>query len=202
MPDKALEEKIANWLKKHEQWQEFLQPIRDILLASKLEETLKWGTPTYTIEGKNVLGLAGFKNHCALWFHQGVFLKDEKGVLINAQEGTTKGLRQWRFEKGDQLPKTLLKSYVKEAIANQKAGKTIKPQIQTQKPSIPVELQQALTGSKKVKSAFEKLTPGKQREYAQHISDAKREATRQARVEKITPMILAGVGLNDKYRNC
>lgn len=198
---KETDKKIAAWLAKHEQWRTFMEPLREILTASELEETVKWGTPTYTLEGKNVVGLAAFKNHCALWFHQGVFLKDEKRKLVNAQEGTTKALRQWRFEQGDKLNKRLLQSYIKEAIANQRAGKEIKPAKPAKaKAAIPDELQQTLTKNKKLQEAFSKLTPGKQREYASHVAAAKQASTRVSRVEKIIPLIQAGVGLHDKYR--
>ena len=88
--------RVAAWLEKHQQWQAHLTKLRDILLSTELTETVKWGSPTYTLEGKNVISLAAFKNHCGLWFHQGVFLKDAGKKLVNAQDGKTKALRQWR----------------------------------------------------------------------------------------------------------
>lgn len=201
MANKETDKKITAWLGKHEQWRTLMEPLREILASSELEETVKWGTPTYTLDGKNVVGLAAFKNHCALWFHQGVFLKDEKKKLVNAQDGTTKALRQWRFEQGDKLNKRLLQSYIKEAIGNQRAGKEVKPaRPATGKAAVPDELQQALNKNKKLQAAFAKLTPGKQREYASHVADAKQAATRVSRVEKIIPLIQTGVGLHDKYR--
>lgn len=201
MANKETDKKIATWLSKHEQWRTLMEPLREILTSSELEETVKWGTPTYTLDGKNVVGLAAFKNHCALWFHQGVFLKDEKKKLVNAQEGTTKALRQWRFEQGDKLNKRLVQSYIKEAISNQRAGKEIKAaKPATGKVTVPDELQQALNKNKKLQVAFLKLTPGKQREYISHIAGAKQAATRLSRVEKIIPLIQAGHGLHDKYR--
>ena len=161
---------------------------------------MKWGTPTYTFDGKNIVGIAGFKNHCALWFHNGAFLKDPKKHLVNAQEGKTKGLRQWRFESGDKLPVTVLKNFIKQSIENLQAGKTIKP---TKKPLVmPDELKAAMKKRAKLKKAFEGLTPGKQKEYAEHVGSAKQESTRQRRLEKVVPMIEAGVGLHDKYKNC
>lgn len=194
-------ERVDAYIKKHEKWSAVLTTARKVLLSAKLEETVKWGSPTYTLDGKNLIGLAAFKNHCALWFHNGVFLKDPDKRLVNAQEGTTRGLRQWRFTEGEKLPVTVLRSFVKEAIANQRAGKEIKPQKQ-KSVEIPEEMKVALDRSSKLKKAFSSLTPGKQKEYAQHIASAKQEKTRKSRLEKVTPMILSGIGLNDKYRNC
>ena len=180
-------------------WAPILTPIREILLSTELEESLKWGIPTYTLGGKNVLGLAGFKSHAALWFFQGSFLVDSDGVLVNAQEGKTKGQRQWRFTLEDKLNKPLIRQYILEAIQNQKEGKEIKKD-RSKPVVIPPELQSAFASSPSLHSAFEALTKGKQREYAEYITEAKREATKVKRLEKIAPMIEAGVGLNDKYK--
>ena len=108
-------------------WKEELQMLREIILQTELKEEVKWGKPTYTLDGKLVVGMADFKNHMALWFHQGLFLKDKHQKLINAQEGVTKALRQWRFEKGDEIDPDIVMEYVEEAIANCKAGKELKP---------------------------------------------------------------------------
>ena len=163
----------------------------------------------FELDGKIVVTLAAFKQHCAIWFHQGALLSDKSNKLINAQEGKTKDMRHWRFAIDDKPNKRLIKSYVSEAIKNQRAvnkdktvkkGTTGKPQ--TRKLSIPDELNAALKKDKKLATAFKALTPGRQREYAGHVADAKQEKTRLSRTVKITPMILAGVGLHDKYRNC
>ena len=158
--------------------------------------------PTYCLNGKNVLGLGAFKNHFCLWFHQGVFLKDEHNLLINAQEGKTKALRQMRFESKADINKAAVLAYVKEAIENQHAGKEIKPKKPSKSVVIPNELKTALESNSEMNSAFKALTTGKQREYCEYISEAKRDATKQKRLEKITPMITKGVGLHDKYKNC
>ena len=196
-----VKKKVDAYIKKHEQWSDILSAARKVMLSTEMEEAVKWGTPTYTLDGKNVVGLAGFKNHCALWFHNGSFLKDADKVLQNAQEGTTRGLRQWRFEQGDKFNARKVKAYVKEAIENQRAGKEIKPSTQKKQLNVPEELAQALKKNAKLKKAFEALTPGRRREYADHVGSAKQEKTRLSRLEKITPMVLAGQGLNDKY-NC
>ena len=178
-----------------------LSEIKSVLDQTELEESIKWGAPCYTIDGKNVVGLGAFKEHLAIWFFQGVFLKDAGKVLVNAQEGTTKGLRQWRFVEGDSLDHKLILKYVQEAIANQKAGKEIKIEKKTTT-SLPTELSQALKKDKSLSACFKTLTPGKQREYAEYISTAKQEKTRLSRIEKIKPLILEKKGLNDKYRKC
>ena len=192
--------KIDAYIKKHKQWSAQLSAARNVMNSTDLTETVKWRTPHYTYDGKIVVGLTAFKNHCAIWFHQGVFLKDKARKLLNAQEGTTRGLRQWRFEEGDKVDAKLLKSYVVESINNQKAGKKIKPV--KKKLLVPEELKAAFKKSAKLKKNFDALTPGKQKEYAEHVGLAKQEKTRAARLEKITPMINAGIGLNEKYKNC
>lgn len=179
-------------------WRSSLEKLRDILNETELTEELKWGTPHYTLNKKIVVGIAGFKSYAGLWFHQGVFVSDPAKVLINAQEGTTRGLRQWRFNSTDEIDPELVKSYVEEAIANQKAGKEIK--VQAKALVIPDILKEALASDAALSEAFDALTPGKQKEYANYIGEAKQEATQQKRKEKCIPMILEGKGLNDKYR--
>lgn len=190
---------VDEYMAGHEEWQPLLNTLRDLLNSTSMEETVKWGSPTYTVNGKNVVGLAAFKEFVSIWFHQGVFLKDEHKKLLNAQEGVTKGLRQWRMHNMDELEAELLLTYVNEAISNQKAGKEIK--VDRSKPvNIPQELQDALANDPALHKAFEAMTKGKQREYADHVGEAKREETRLKRLEKVIPMILAGKGLNDRYR--
>ena len=176
--------------------------LRNIITNTELEETVKWSMPTYCLKGKNVLGLGAFKNHFCLWFHQGVFLKDEHKLLINAQENKTKALRQMRFDSIEDINKAAVLSYVKEAIENQRMGREIKPIRKTKNVNIPSELKHAFESNSELHSSFKALTPGKQREYCDYINEAKREATKQSRLEKITPMIIQGIGLNDKYKNC
>jgi uncharacterized protein YdeI (YjbR/CyaY-like superfamily) len=173
--------------------------LRDLLLETELKETVKWGAPCYTIHSKNVIGLASFKSYTGLWFHQGVFLTDKNKVLINAQEGTTKALRQWRFQSIKEMNPKLISQYILEAIQNQKDGKEIKA-VKAKKADTPLELKNKLSQDNVLKSAFDSLTSGKQREYAEHIGTAKQEKTRLNRLEKAIPMILKGEGLNDKYK--
>ena len=189
---------VTDYISGNQKWGKELQVLRDVIVETELVETVKWGVPYYTINGKNVVGIAAFKEHFALWFTQGVFLKDPHKKLINAQEGTTKGLRQWRFESMDEIDPAILKAYLEEAIENQKAGKVIKAE--PKKFDIPEELQEALNKMPELKEKFDTLTPYKQKEYYEHIGNAKQEKTRVSRLEKSIPLILEGKGLNDKYR--
>jgi uncharacterized protein YdeI (YjbR/CyaY-like superfamily) len=195
MPVKSVEEYIAT----HANWESELAALRALLLNTELEETIKWGAPVYCLEGKNVIGLAAFKNHCAIWFFQGALLNDSAGLLYNAQEGKTKALRQIRFEKGDELQEKALQKYIKEAIENQREGREVRA-MKEKKMNLPAELKNALKKDSDFKLAFDNLSPGKQREYAEHIGSAKRETTRISRLEKAIPLILKGEGLNDKYK--
>ena len=172
--------------------------LRSILLKTELLETLKWGLPTYQIGGKNVVGIGTFKSYAGLWFFNGSFLKDQSNKLINAQEGKTKGLRQWRFMSVDDIEENLILDYLKEAIQNQKDGKEVKAE---KKPLIlPDELKEALASDTIASEAFDSLKLTHKREYAEYISEAKRPQTKADRIAKILPMIKAGVGLNDRYR--
>ncbi len=157
---------IEAYLDDLEQWKDEILKIRDVLRSSGLEETMKWGMPTYTYGGKNVAGVANFKNHFALWFFQGALLKDDKRVLVNAQEGRTKALRQWRMTSNSDIKVRTIKAYVKEAIELAGSGKEIKAD--RSKPVIvPPELKKAFAKHKKAHSKFVEFGKGKQREYAE-----------------------------------
>lgn len=193
--------KVDTYIERHANWSNELETLRNVFHKTKLKEEIKWGSPTYTLNGKLVAGMAAFKKHYALWFHQGVFLKDKQKKLVNAQEGVTRGLRQWRFEKGDPIESDLILAYIEESIENTLEGKEIKPQKKTGL-SIPPLLTITFKENETFAKAFRDLTPGKQREYATHIGEAKREETRLSRLQKCIPMILEGKGLHDKYKNC
>lgn len=184
---------------KNEKWQNELNFLRAIINKTELEKTKKWGSEVYTINNGNVLMLGAFKNYVSIWFFNGVFLKDPYKVLGNAQEGKTKALRHWQFTSIDEMKEDKIMEYIQEAIANEKNGLKWKPE-KTEKIKTPEILEEALNSDKAFKNAFEKLAPFKQKEYIEHIDTAKREATKISRLEKIKPMILQGVGLNDKYR--
>ncbi len=193
-----LAQSVDEYIIKNNHWKEALIILRDIVKSTELKETVKWGAPTYALNGKNVVGLGAFKSYVGLWFFQGSFLKDEHKVLINAQEGKTKGMRQWRFTSIDEMNPELILKYVEEAIQNQKDGKEIK--VEKKPLVIPEELEEAFSNDELLSNSFKSLTPGKQKEYANYISEAKRVETRLNRIEKITPMIIEGKGLNDKYK--
>ncbi|TYA71457.1 YdeI/OmpD-associated family protein [Seonamhaeicola marinus] len=193
---------VEEYIEENTKWTEALSILRSIMLSTELEETLKWSIPTYTIQGKNVLGISAFKDHFGIWFFNGVFLKDHYNLLRNAQEGKTKAMRQLNFSSIEEMDKNVILHYVKEAIENQKLGKEAKPDRTKKDIVIPEELHAVLNNNSELKNAFSNLTPYKQREYCEYIQSAKRETTKQSRLEKISPMILQGVGLHDKYKNC
>ncbi|WP_452598514.1 YdeI/OmpD-associated family protein [Pontimicrobium sp. MEBiC01747] len=193
---------VEEYIENNSHYAEALTLLREILNTTELEEAIKWSAPVYTLNGKNVVGLGAFKKHFGIWFFNGVFLKDEQQVLVNAQENKTKALRQMRFESIEAINKNIVLSYVKEAIENQKLGKEIKPDRSKKDTIIPKELKLELELDTTLKTAFNNLSPSKQREYCEHIATAKREATKQSRLEKIKPMILQNKGLHDKYKNC
>lgn len=195
-------ESVDEYISKHERYQKELSLLRSILISTGLDETVKWGAPAYTYKGKNLIGIAAFKSYCGLWFHHGNLLKDEAKVLVNAQEGVTKALRQWRFLSVEEIDQKLVSAYALEAIQNSEQGKVIKPQRLAKLVVLPEELQNAFKTNKTLENQFNALSNACQREYAEYISEAKKEETRIRRLEKIMPMILNGGGLNDKYKNC
>ena len=191
---------VEEYIETNPHYADELTMLRIIINSTELEETVKWSMPTYCLNGKNVLGLGAFKNHFCLWFHNGVFLKDQQDLLINAQENKTKALRQMRFETKADINKSAVLAYVKEAIENQRLGKEVKPTRKTKPVVIPDELKEALNSNADLKSTFNSLSLSCQREYCDYIAEAKREDTKQRRLDKITPMILRNIGLNDKYK--
>ncbi|MGB5721798.1 MAG: DUF1801 domain-containing protein [Woeseiaceae bacterium] len=180
-------------------WRDEQLKLRSILLATPLSEEIKWGAPCYTYNGKNVVGIGGFKSYFGLWFYQGALLSDDSKVLINAQEGKTRALRQWRMTSIKEIKPTVIKRYVKEAISLIESGQEIRAK-RNAPLEVPAELQKALRRTKGATAAFRQLRPGLRREYAEYIASAKRDDTKRNRVEKILPMISAGIGLNDRYR--
>lgn len=169
----------------------------------EIEEKLKWGLPVYTIDDKNLIGIGSFKNWSALWFYQGVFLIDKDKKLVNAQPGTTKAQLQWRFANVEEINgnKELIRQYIQETIDNHHSGKIvpITPKRTTQL-EVPELLQEEFSNDKKLKEAFELLSLACRNEYIEYVADAKKDETKLRRIEKIKPMILDGIGLNDKYK--
>jgi uncharacterized protein YdeI (YjbR/CyaY-like superfamily) len=192
--DDFLEKKATGWKN------EVLSKIRALILdtSPKLKETIKWGVPYY--EGKkNVLGMTSFKDHVAIWFQEGVHLSDPKKLLVQAQD-ITKAQRQIRISENDNPDYETIALYIQEAAENDAKGTHTKPAKKPKTVELPAELDSALTDNERAKEEFENLSPYKKREYAEYIETAKREDTKQRRLEKIIPMIEKGKGLNDKYK--
>ncbi len=183
---------------KNNNWLEEIAFLKSIIVKTELVETTKWGGIVYVLNGKNVLGIGGFKNYFTIWFFNGFLLQDSKKVLVNAQEGLTKSLRQWRFSSIEEVDETSVLAYALEAIANEKAGKKNK----RQKKEVIVSklLQEEFNADRILAQAFEKFSSSKKYEFLEYIETAKREESKRARILKIKPMILQQIGLNDKYR--
>lgn len=174
--------------------------LRALALQTKSVEDYKWNIPVYTVNGKNVFGICRFKNHFGVWFYNGVFLKDPKKVLRNAQEGKTKAMRHWYFSSEEDIDKETVLAYMIESIENQENGIEIVTAKNEKPIMVPSLLQTKLTQSDTLKASFDTLSPYKQKEYCQYIDEAKQEKTKIRRLEKIIPMIEKGIGLNDAYR--
>ncbi len=188
---------VDQYIDAHSEWAVQLKLLRKLLNSFPLTETIKWGGPVYTLEGKNLIGIGAFKNHYALWLFQGALLKNNTELLVNAQEGKTSALRQIRFDKDSVIQPKVLSKYISESIELSKEGKIIKPNLK-KAIIIPSELTDHFEKDKDLRKAFSGLSPGKKREYSEYIIQAKREETKRKRIEKIIPMIKIGADLNDK----
>ena len=188
--------KVDAFLRKAKKWREESQKLRSILLTCPLTEELKWGEPCYTFQGKNVVLIGGFKDYVTLLFFQGALLKDPRGILV--APGNSQAKRQLRFTSLKEIVamEPIVKGYIHEAIELEKAGLKVELKKHSEY-TIPEELQKKLDEIPALKTAFEALTPGRQRAYMFHISAPKQSKTRESRVEKCMPQILAGKGLND-----
>ena len=183
---------------KTNQWENELEQLHAIIRKTPLIETTKWGGPVYTYNNKNVVGIGGFKSYFGIWFYNGVFLKDEKKLLINANEENTKSLRQMRFNSAQEIDEKLILNYIKEAIEIEDKGLVIPKE--KKETIIPELLQKELDKNSELHIKFNQFSPYKQREFIEYIVTAKQEKTQLARLEKVIPMILEEKGLNDKYR--
>ena len=194
-------EKVTAYFAQEHPFAAGIAQLREIALSTEVEETYKWQFPTYTVSNKNVFALCKFKSHFGIWFFNGVYLSDPLGVLQNAQEGKTMAMRHWKFTELAQLNEKQVLQYMQEAIDNQKEGKvwTAPKKKPTQGPMPPL-LQDALDKDSTLKVAFHALSPYKQKEYKEHIAEAKQEKTKLKRMATILPMIKSGKGLHDRYR--
>lgn len=197
MSKSMLNPKVEEFLKEAKSWKEEFEQLRRIVLDCGLTEDFKWMHPCYTIKGKNIVLFHGFKEYCALLFHKGVLLKDEKKILIQQTENV-QSARQIRFTNVQDIldRESTLKAYIHEAIEVEKSGLTVQLK-KTADFSIPVEFQNKMEEISDLKEAFEALTPGRQKAYIRYFAEAKQSKTREARIEKYMDQILDGKGLND-----
>lgn len=177
-------------------WEKEIDFLKSIINKTPLVETTKWGGIVYTFNNKNVLGIGGFKSYFGIWFFNGVFLKDELNVLVSGGE-TTKALRQWRFNSVEEVNEKIILQYINEAIELEKQGKVHKAE---KSPFVMSDFFSVFLETEKLNSAFENFNLTKKKEFVEYIDTAKQEKTKLSRLEKIKPMILQGIGLNDKYR--
>jgi uncharacterized protein YdeI (YjbR/CyaY-like superfamily) len=197
MTQSEMNPKVDWFFSKAEKWQEEFEKLREIILACELTEELRWGKPCYSLQGSNIVLIHGFKDYCALLFFKGALLKDPKAILVQQTENV-QAARQIRFTGLEQIVKLepAVKAYIKEAIAVEKAGLNVKLK-KTSEFKMAEEFQNKLDKTPALKKAFDALTPGRQRGYLLYFSAAKQSKTRTARVEKCTPQILKGKGLDD-----
>ncbi|WP_339852426.1 YdeI family protein [Paenibacillus sp. FSL W7-1088] len=189
--------KVDGYLNKAKKWKEESEKLREIVLSCDLTEDFKWMHPCYTLENKNIVIIHGFKEYCALLFHKGTLLKDKQGILIQQTENV-QAARQIRFTNLQQIVdmEAILKEYILEAIEVEKAGLKVELKKNIEY-AVPEEFQTKLDENPALKTAFEALTPGRQRAYLFYFSQPKQSKTRVSRVEKCTQQILDGKGLND-----
>jgi uncharacterized protein YdeI (YjbR/CyaY-like superfamily) len=189
--------KVDGYLRRAKEWREEFEKLRMIILDCKLTEELKWGKPCYTFQQSNVVVIQGFKEYCALMFFKGALLKDADGILIQPTKNM-QAARQIRFTNVREVVQMelILKAYIHEAIEVEKAGLKVKFK-KTSEFAIPEEFQEQLDAIPALKTAFDALTPGRQRGYILYFSAPKQSKTRESRVEKCVQQILNGKGLND-----
>ena len=197
MTNSKMNPKVDEFLTKAKKWKEEYETLRKIVLDCELTEDYKWMNPCYTFEKKNIVLIHGFKEYCALLFPKGSLLQDSHDILIQQTENV-QAARQIRFTNVQEIVEmeSILKAYIFEAIEVEKAGLEVNFKKNTEF-AIPEEFQNKLDEIPALKTAFEALTPGRQRAYILHFSQPKQSKTRESRVEKYMQQILNGKGLND-----
>lgn len=191
--------KVDFFFNKDTKWQKEYEKLRTLVLDCGLTEELKWGVPCYTFQNSNIVLIHGFKEYCALLFHKGALLKDDNGILIQQTENV-QAARQIRFTDIREIKEMepILKAYIYEAIEVEKAGLKVNFKKSSEYP-VPEEFQKKLDEIPALKTAFDALTPGRQRAYLLHFSQPKQSKTRESRIEKCMEQILNGKGLNEQY---
>jgi len=189
--------KVDEYLREARSWQEEFEKLRMTILECGLTEELKWNNPCYMYKNKNIVIIQGFKKYCAVMFFKGALLNDPNGVLVRPGENS-QAQRQIRFTDAQEIMemKTVLKDYVNQAVEVEKSGLEVNFK-KTEEFMIPEELQTKFNEMPSLKTAFDTLTPGRQRAYILYFSKAKQSKTREARIEKYMQNILDGKGLND-----
>src|SRR5690349_6243346 len=179
-----------------EQWRAEIAELQRILSGFDLREERKWGKPCYTMDGRNVVIIQGFKEYCALGFFQGALLKDPKKLLV--QLGQVQAARVMKFTNAKEIAANAatIKGYVREAVGAAKAGRKV--ETKPRDLPVPVELKEKFRTDPRFKRAFEALTPGRQRGYLFHFGGAKQSATRSSRIEKAMPAIFEGRGFLER----
>ncbi|MET1247181.1 DUF1801 domain-containing protein [Sporolactobacillus sp. STCC-11] len=197
MAENRLNPKVDEFLQKPSKWTECYERLRAIALDCGLTEDFKWMHPCYTVEGKNVMLIHGFKEYCAVLFQKGALLKDAQKILIQQTENV-QAARQIRFTTVQEVmdQEDVIKAYIREAVDVEKAGLEVKLKKRADV-SIPEELQNKFEELPELQTAFDALTPGRQKAYIFFFAQAKRTSTRTARIEKNVPRILKGKGLMD-----
>ena len=192
-----MDNRVAAFYEGAPRWNAELARLREVVLATGLEEVYKWRAPVYLWEGKNIAVVGGFKAHCVPSFFKGALLKDPHGLLV-PQGANTETSRSFQFTGVDAIKRhaTVIEAFIREAIAIEREGWTV-PTTPVDELPVPVELAQRLQADAAFRMAFESLTPGRRKAYYQHIAAAKQAKTRESRVEQIGPRVLAGKGLND-----
>ncbi|UQB70218.1 YdeI/OmpD-associated family protein [Epilithonimonas zeae] len=188
--------KVDDHINQSKQWKNEMNALRTIILDCQLAEDFKWGKPCYSFQGKNIVIIQGFKDYFALLFFKGGLMKDSQNLLVKMGENTQAG-RQMRFENVQDIldKKSIIKDYIFEAVEIEERGEKV--EIKREATPVPEEFQIKLNDSPELKSAFESLTPGRQRAYLIHFSAPKQSKTRESRIEKSIPNILDGKGIND-----
>ena len=192
-----MNKRVDVYIKNETKWQAEFKVLRELALATGLNEDLKWGQPCYTLDNKNVFLIHGFKEYCAVLFMKGALLKDPKGILIQQTANVQAG-RQIRFSNLQELTKmkATIKAYMKEAVTIEELGLEV-PIKKSAEFEVPKEILAKLKKVPGLLPAFKKLTPGRQRAWVLHFSSAKQEKTLDSRIEKATSSILAGKGFNE-----
>lgn len=189
--------KINAFFEELTQWKDELLVLRNIVLDCLLHEEVKWGVPCYTNNGKNIVLIHGFKDYFAVLFMKGALIQDSENILIQQTENVQSG-RQIRFTSVEQLVamEATIKAYIFEAIEVEKAGLKIEHK-KKEEYNVPEELTDKFKQDPAFQTAFEALTPGRQKGYLLHFSGSNNPKTRIARIEKYTPKILNGKGMTD-----